>query len=188
MLKTSVEVDGASIRAAMKALDEIDPELRKTMRKELAASLGGVVNDIRSSIPTVSPLSGMVTQGRLKWGIPKKPTISLTPGRSKVGVSFLSIKAAANPEAAFMMGERAGSRKQYGRGQSKSYTKNGKQQTHRVNGQGEKMVQALNQRYPMKGRGGRWAFDTFRKDRPEIIAKATKIVNSYLEVVNRKLD
>lgn len=188
MLKTSVEVDGASIRAAMKALDEIDPELRKKMRKELAAALGGVTNDIRASIPTVSPLSGMVTQGRLRWGIPKKPTVSLTPGRSKKGVSFLSIKASANPEAAFAMAERAGSRKDWATGFSRNYNKNGKEVNHRLNGQGKAMTDALNKRYPMKGRGGRWAFDTFRKDRPKIIAEATKIVNSYLEVVNRKLD
>jgi hypothetical protein len=187
VLKATVSVDGASIRAVMAELNKIDPELRKTMRKELVTALSGVTSDIKASIPTVSPLSGMVTQGRLKWGTPKKPTVSITPGKSKRGVSFISIKAGANPEAAFMMGERAGSRKQYATGRSKPYKRNGHEVTHRLNGQGEAMVKALNVRYPMKGKGGRWAFDRFRKDRPEIMRKASKIVESYIELVNRKL-
>lgn len=165
----NVTVDGASIRLAMKELDNINPELKKTMKKELATELESIANEIKSSVPSTAPLSGMVNNGRLRYGKVRKPLVSVTPGRSKRGVSFISIKVGASPEAGFQMAELAGSRNQV------------------KTRQGANFIKVMNERYPMRGKGGRFAYTTFRQLRPEVIAKATAIVERYMALVNRKL-
>jgi len=185
MLKTSVEVDGDSLRFTLAKLGEVDPKLTATMRKELRVALAPVAQKIQARIPRKAPLSGMVSSDRLAWGINPKVTTSVTPGRTKRGTSFISFKAGMTPEAGFMMAERAGSRGNYGTERSKPYNKGGRNMTHRLNGQGREMVRNLNMRYPMKGKGGRWAFDEFRRDRPLVIASAVKIVDKYIDMVNK---
>lgn len=167
MLK--VEVDGNSIRLAMKELDNINPELRKTMKRELASALEGMANEIKSAAPSTAPLSGMNNNGRLRYGKVRKPTVSVTPGRSKRGVSFISIKVGATPEAGFKMAELAGSRMQI------------------KTRQGANFIRVMNERYPMQGKAGRFAYSKFRALRPEVITKATEIVERYMALVNRKL-
>lgn len=168
MLK--VQVDGASIRLAMKELDNVSPDLRKMMKKDLAQALEATAAKIKSSAPTEAPLSGMANNGRLRYGKIRKPLISVTPGRSKRGVSFISIKIGATPEAGFQMAELAGSRMNI------------------KTRQGANFVKVINERHPMKGKAGRFVYDSFRKHRSEVIAKATLIVERYMALLNRKLD
>jgi len=49
------------------------------------------------------------------------------------------------------------------------------------------MIRNLNSRYPMKGRGGRFAYTKFRLLRPDAVNLAKDALNRYVTQVNRKL-
>ena len=49
------------------------------------------------------------------------------------------------------------------------------------------MIRNLNSRYPMKGKGGRFAYTKFRLLRPDAVKLAVDAVKSYTEKVNRRL-
>jgi len=49
------------------------------------------------------------------------------------------------------------------------------------------MIAVLNERKPMKGRGGRYAFDAFRKNRDEVVRIADEIIRKYAAMVSRRL-
>jgi hypothetical protein len=53
--------------------------------------------------------------------------------------------------------------------------------------QGQNMIAVLNRRNSMKGRGGRYAFDTFRKNRDQVVEVADKIIRQYADMVSRRL-
>lgn len=186
-----VSVDGSSIRQALKELNEISPELKKAMTKELKTGIMSEAEKVRGAIPQEPPLSGMkrTDYNRLEWGKIKKPNVSVTPGRSRKNANrFLAIEIKSTNEASFQMAELAGSRNNYRQGLTREYDYRGTKRRHRVNGQGRAMVVGLNQRHPMRGRGGRFAFNEFRRLRPNVILKAERIVNSYMALVNRKLN
>ena len=186
-----VEVDGASIRQAIKELNDISPDLKKAMVKELKTGIKAEAEIVRAAIPQEPPLSGMkeTAYNRLDWGKIKRPNVSVTPGRSrKTAGRFLAIEITSTNEASFQMAELAGSRNNYRNGLTREYDWRGTKRRHRVNGQGRQMVAALNQRHRMKGRGGRFAYNEFRRLRPNVILKAERIINSYMALVNRKLN
>jgi hypothetical protein len=192
-MEVKVTVDGNSIRTALKELEAIAPGLKKDMANSLKSQLESVASDIAGSVPGASPLSGMNARGRLRWAKIRKPTVSITPGRSKRGQSFVSIKVGANPEAGLLMAELAGSKNRAGgwKPEVASYSRSGggTVKGYRNTGkQGEALIHALNARYPMKGKAGRFLYNKFRQLRPEIVFKATNIANKYLELVNRKLE
>lgn len=167
MLKVSV--DTVHIRQAMKELDNVNPELKKYMRKELKDALAPEVAQIKGSIP-VMPLSGMARESRLQWSPKIRANVSVTPGSSKFGRSFISIKITSANEAAFKMVELAGTRMQI------------------KTRQGAAMVRVLGERYPLKGKGGRFAWAKFMAVRPDVINRAENIVNKYMALINRKFD
>jgi hypothetical protein len=49
------------------------------------------------------------------------------------------------------------------------------------------MIAVLNRRQPMRGRGGRYAFDAFRKNRDQVVRVADEIIRRYAAVVSRRL-
>jgi hypothetical protein len=49
------------------------------------------------------------------------------------------------------------------------------------------MIDVLNQRFPMRGKGGRFAYTKFRTLRPDAVKLATSIVESAVAKINRKL-
>lgn len=60
------------INKMLKALKEIDPELRKQFVRDAKQVAKPVDTLIKQSIPSVAPLSGMNNNGRLGWGVGKK--------------------------------------------------------------------------------------------------------------------
>ena len=52
---------------------------------------------------------------------------------------------------------------------------------------GANLIKVLNQRHPMIKRGGRFAFDKFRKTRPEFVKLAVKSVKKTTDKINKDL-
>lgn len=167
MLKPTV--DGASVRRAISLLKDLDVNAQKNLAKEMRGALGTYAQTIAHDVPTTAPLSGMGRDlGRLRWGQVRKPTVSLTPGKSRGGMKALvSIRINVNPEAGYKMAELAGSKMRI------------------TQKRGEIMIRRLEERFPYKGKAGRFAFKRFRSVRPEIIEEAIKIFDKYFEIVNR---
>jgi hypothetical protein len=167
-------IDGESVRRAIAELKAVEPGALSALKKDLTSQLSNLSQNIVSDIPVEAPLSGMAESknyGRLRWGQVQKAKIGLTPGRSRRGgmKALVSIRVTMNPDAGYQMAELAGSR-------TKGYQASGKM-----------MIQKLNERFPWKGKAGRFAFRKFREVRPEVIVIATRILNEYLEQVNRRI-
>lgn len=168
MLKPTV--DGESIRHAISLLKDIDEDAQKNLAREMRSALSNVAQTVASGVPTSAPLSGMGRDlGRLRWGQVKKPTISVTPGKSRDLRGLVSIRVNVNPEAGYKMAELAGSKNRI------------------TQERGRIMIQKLQERFPYKGKSGRFAFKKFREQRPEAWKIAEEILNKYLELVNRRI-
>jgi hypothetical protein len=166
-------VSATGIREAVKELKQVDPTLLKDLRKDLRAKVGPLAKQVADAVPTQPPLSGMGNPVPTGWS-PVRPTISFTPGASrKTGNHLVSIRV--NPVPAkgrrgLYIGELAGSR-------SSGST-----------ARGRRLINVLNQRFPMTGKGGRFAYSKFRTLRPDAVALAKSIVSSTVAKINRKLD
>ena len=165
------KIEANNIREAVKELNGLDKTLVKGLRKDLRASISPFAKQIAGAIPSQPPLSGMGQYGPTGWG-PVRPSISVTPGRSrKSGDHLVSIRI--NPtrkQRGLYLGELAGSRS---RGQTSS---------------GRRLISNLNQRFPMKGKGGRFAYNKFRLLRPDAVSLAVVIVNRVIGQVNRRIE
>lgn len=181
-------VDGASVRDAIAELKTIDPKLVTGLRKDMRTGLGGPAKAIENAWPSQSPLSGMNGRGRTSYQ-PVSTSVAFTPGvarRGKVS-TLLGIKAKI-PKSAVggWIGEMAGMRGRFSSGKTRSYTKNFGEQTHTLNGQGEAMVTALNQKYPMSGRGGRWGWRKFVNMKDNIQNIGINILEKHVAILNRE--
>jgi hypothetical protein len=159
------------VREVIAELKKVSPELVKQLRKDLRSGVQPTAKAVTAAYPKAAPLSGMVNEGRLRWGR-VRGSVSITPGRSRKyrqTSSLVAIKTTGTPDAGVRMAELAGSR-------SDGSTP-----------QGQNMIAVLNRRYPMRGRGGRFAFDTFRKNRDQVVQVAEAIVQKYAAVVSRRL-
>lgn len=180
-------VDGRAVADAISELKTIDPKLYTALRSELRTGLGGPAKAIENAWPTSSPLSGMSNNGRTAYQ-PVSTSVAFTPGRARSGkVSTLIGITAKIPKAKVggWIGEMAGMRKRYSTGMSRTYSKNFGEQSHTLNGQGEAMVTALNQRYPMSGNGGRFGWRKFVNMKDNLQNLGIGILEKHVSILNR---
>lgn len=165
------EVNAEGIRNAIKELKALDANLLKELRKDLKTKISPLAKQIANDVPSEPPLSGFARQSSFGWG-PVRPTVSFTPGRSrKTGDHLVAIRIAPpKGKRGLYVSEIAGSRSR------------GK------NARGQAMIQNLNEKRAMKGKGGRFAYAKFRLLRPDALKLATVIVNQTLAKINKRLD
>ena len=174
----------SNVRELHRRLDAIDPELKKAMVKDAKLAAKPLQTGIKAAIPTVSPLSGANSKGRLGWGEGKpvkSVTVSYRTGRSKTTAitSLLSVRV-NSPIVALM--DYAG-RKPRGpvRQVTRPYPyKNGTRQ-HRVNGQGEAMMDRLN----MLRRASRFAWPAAERALPAVQAQVKGILDRASSRISR---
>jgi hypothetical protein len=171
MITPSFEATG--IREALKQLKEVDPTVVKTLRADLRAKITPFAKQVADAVPAEPPLSGMGNTSPTGWS-PVRPSVSFTPGRSrKTGDHLVSIRVNPIPargRRGLYLGELAGSR-------SSGSTEKGR-----------RLINVLNQRYPMKGKGGRFAYTKFRLLRPDAMKLAKGIVEKSIFEINKKLE
>ena len=171
-MKIQPKLDANDVRRTIKALKEIDKGIVKELRADLRGSLKSVAEEIRATVPSAPPLTGMANNGPTAWS-QTKSTIGFTPGKSrrfKNTNPLVSIRIApAKGKRGLYIAELAGSRSQ---GQS---------------ARGRNLISVLNQRHPMRKRGGRFVYDNFRKKRADVVRIATQVLDKYFAKVNRKI-
>jgi hypothetical protein len=152
------------INKMLKALKEIDPELRKAFVRDAKLIAKPVETEIKRGIPVVAPLSGMNNNGRLGWGVGKKPdstTIQFKAGGSRRTAITPLVKIRVN-SAATVLSDMAG-RKAMGNTPS-----------------GRSMIRVLNERVR---RASRYVYPAGEKAQPaaekEIKAIISKVANYF---------
>jgi hypothetical protein len=174
----------SNVRELHKRLDAIDPAIKKAMVKDAKLAAKPLQTGIRTAIPSISPLSGFENSGRLGYGSgkpAKSVTISYRTGRSKSTsiTSLLSVKV-NSPAVALM--DYAG-RKPRGpvRQVTRPYAYKGGTRTHRVNGQGEAMIDRLN----MMHRASRFAWPATERALPAVQAQVKGILERASQRISR---
>jgi hypothetical protein len=164
------QVGAEGIRRALAILRESEETVTKDLRGELRSKLSNIAKQTAEAVPTKPPLSGMGNPGPTGW-TSVRPSISLTPGRSKkTGNHLVSIRITPRgKQRGVYIGELAGSRS--------GGTQN----------RGRRLINVLNQRFPMTGAGGRFAYSKFRLLRPDAVNIAIGIVNNTIKKLNKKL-
>jgi hypothetical protein len=163
-------LDAAQVRAVIKELRNIDPTIVKDLRADLRSQLSPIAQQVAANVPTEPILSGFGRGGATRWAAVKGKT-SFTPGKSRTGAkSLVSIRVEPRDGLrGVYIAELAGSRS------------GGKTP------QGNNLIAVLNQRAPMKGRGGRFMYSQFRMLRPDVIKIAERILNKTFAKIERSL-
>ena len=92
-----IDIDG--LGATINELKKFEPELFNQMKKEIANEPGvaTVISEIKSNVPMVSPLRGMIHNGRTRYAIPKvrifqRPRATLNRGaKERSLISFEAV-------------------------------------------------------------------------------------------------
>lgn len=163
-------IDVSKLKAFNAKLQQIDPELRKQVGKDIKAALQPQAQAMKSRIPQQAPLSGMAGhRGRTAWnGV--NVSAYAAPGGGRGAIARLEVFGRGKGRAIVKMADLAGTRGSYIQGE-----------------RGRKFVQNLERRYPLSasGRGGRFAWANFIKTRPILIANVVKILNKYADSVTK---
>lgn len=143
------------VKPILRALNELEPGLKRQMEKEMKAITKPAVGEIKSVIPKTSPLSGMSvekTSGRLNWeaGVWNKKRIApdnviprFSAGRSlRANVTSLFAIWMRSPGPSML--STAGRGPGYSRyPMTREYPYKGGMRRHRNNGQGQVMIRRV---------------------------------------------
>jgi hypothetical protein len=181
-------VDGSAVRAAIAELKEIDPKLVTALRRDIKSELSGVASGIEAAFPAEGELSGMNGRGRTAYMKPKA-TVAFLPGYGRAGKAstLIGIKVKIPKESVgAWISEMAGMR---GVARIGGYTKYydgplGERKRHRLNGQGAYLIDRLNRRSPMSGRGGRYGWKYFNSQKDDVKTRGIRILERAITALN----
>lgn len=170
-------LDPKDVKRALKELNAIDKNIVKTMRKDLKTQLAGVRADVRKAHPRKigrSQLRGFNNNGPTRWTGVRSSVVFTTQAKklkARGWTSIVAIEIAPSPKDArgIYIAELAGS------------------VTNGVTQSGRALIQRLNEIQPMRGRGGRFFYDRFRKNRKQAVYIAEKILRNFMKRVERNL-
>ena len=178
-------------KATLKALRELNPELRKMMVKDFRNESKDLVKDIKTSIKSLTPPVGSLnSKGRLSWesGLYKgnqiKPAnviAKLSSGRSRrTAVTSLFGVWVRSPMPALMGVIGKGSMVSR-RAETKEYEWNGTKRSHKNNGQGVKLLAFV------QHRNSNWFYRAAEKSMPDVERKVKLVWDRYSRLVSGKL-
>lgn len=177
------------VKETLKVLQQIEPEMYKQLRKDIRSITAPAVSSIKSSVPSVAPLSGMMGNGRTAWsGV--NVTTNITPAQRSRALGSTTANLVAisstgrNGKYGFNIADMAGRGTGQGR-RPKSATrpypyKNGTRQ-HRLNGQGQAMIRNLS------ARPSRYVYPAIEHQLPAIISRVATSLEQAANQINRKL-
>lgn len=181
-------VDGSAVRRAIAELKEIDPKLVTALRRDIKSELSGVASGIESAFPNSGELSGLNGRGRTSYSKPSA-SVAFLPGYGRAGKAstLIGIKVKiAKDQIGAWISELAGMRGivRIG-GQSRTYRGPlGENKSHRLNGQGAYLIDRLNRRSPMPGRGGRYGWKYFLSQKDDVRSRGIRILERAVSALN----
>jgi hypothetical protein len=177
-------IDSSALRLAAKQVKAIDPEIRKRLLRGLKADLAPSGARIAALVPQLGvpgSVRGFGHKGRTAWGKVKAST-HVTPGGGKGSVARFEVYTSPN-QAALKIADLAGTKGQYNNG---NYSKGGNQ-PYFINGQGEDLVSRLSEVSLLSagGKGGRFVWANFMKERPALVRKVEASLEIYAEQISK---
>jgi len=173
-------IEAQNLKAVLKELKELDPNLRKQLVRDMKTDLMPIANALKAKIPEKPPLSGFspgVANSPYRWAVPRM-SIKAAPSKTSRKYATFGIVSIRfddrRPNAGLSILETAGSR---GIGRLKSG----------MTPQGLAMVRNLNGRYPVQGGLGRFVIPQFKASKGEAEAIAKRILEKFAAMVNRRL-
>lgn len=165
------KVDPKELRKVLRVLKTVEPTVTTDLRAKLRTSLAGVAKTVAAEVPREAPLSGLRKQNKWGWR-PKGGSVGFTPGTSRVknATSLVSIRVGYGSKKGTPFGVWIA-----------EHARNSR------SSKGAALIRGLNRRRPMQGKGGRYAYDKFRRLRPEVVKTATDILNTTLKTLAKKL-
>jgi hypothetical protein len=174
------------VKEMVAILKSVEPELYKQFRKDIRSLSAPAVSAIKSNVPTISPLSGMVGNGRTSWSAPKV-SISITPNQRSRALGSTTANLVAimtrgsNGQGLVIadMAGRGGGKQRYSL--TRPYPYKGGVRRHRVNGQGEAMIRGL-QKQP-----SRFVYPAIERQLPAIRVAVAGSIESMAQTINVKI-
>lgn len=152
-------------RELRKTLGEIEPGVRRQLSNKLRSGLNAIGADVARRVPNQAPMSGMTE----RWGSAVssiKTYPAAPPGKA---IATIRISAGDSRFARLLsITELAGS-------VSKGFTKRGRH-----------MINVLQDRAPLVGRGGRFVWKAWLKARPGAVGIAISAINEFVVKFNGK--
>lgn len=188
-------------RTMVRTIRKVEPELIKRMRKNIREVAAPAQSAVKQNIPSVAPLSGMIRvhHGTKTWnyGAPAKSVVTdvKTSGRTnkKGYVTLGRLRVRSGATAIADMAGRSGNHVNKWtatRPYMYRYYRNGQPidapRQHRINDQGARMIDKLNERYK---KASRFAWPAFEKIQPAVRAKAmvvlSKLADDYNAIIRK---
>jgi hypothetical protein len=174
-------IKAADLKVLLAELKQIDPKLRSTLQKEMRDKLKPFADGLKSAAPPSSPLSGFAKGAAntktYTYGTPLASVKTPLGKRAKkpgfYPVVSMSFRGRAKT-AGYNIFELAG-------------TSNIGKKKQGLTPQGRAMIRNLNARYPMREGLGRFIVPEAKKDSGEVVEIARKIIEKYVELVNRRI-
>jgi hypothetical protein len=169
-------------------LAAIEPKLKTALVRDAKKAAIPVESAIHSALPTISPLRGAITKGRLGFGIgvPSNKTIisfRASGSRFSAVTSLVSVKVQSPLTAIMDYAGRKGNGAAPG-GQSKPYAYGGVVRTHTINGQGQAMIAKLNR----MRRASRFAWPAAEESLPKAEQAVRLVVENACRRISRSFD
>lgn len=176
-------IDSSMLREAGKQVRQIEPAIRKRLLQNLKSDLKPTAQGIAAAVPSLGTpgrMRGFGHNGRTAWSNVKS-TVNVTPGGGRGSLARIQIFTSPN-QAALKIADLAGTKQDYNNGNLSA-------SGYLVNGQGQDMVSRLTDfaLLSANGKGGRFVWANFLKERPALIAKVVKRLDQYAAEITGKI-
>lgn len=164
-LRMDVSIPPRTEAQLRRTIEKISPGVRRQLSNDLRSSLKPIAARVAQGVPTQAPLSGMTE----RWGSASAVVKTYPKGRPGRAIATISVSGDASRFARLLsITELAGT-------VTKGYSK-----------RGEKMINELQERYPLVGKGGRFIWKAWLKNRPEAVGLAIASINRFVEKFNKR--
>lgn len=165
-ISIDVELSPAELAKLQAMLNSVEPKLRRSLSRDLHKSLRGIAQNIDADFPP-APMSGLAP----RWGrITTTVGVDFNGPPSKALARFI-VKAEPTFARLFAITERAGSR-------TGGYTPQGMNLISNPRG-------GLQERFPLQGKGGRFAFASYYRQRVDVAQRVREAVDRFLDKFNK---
>jgi hypothetical protein len=182
------------VKETVKLMRQFEPETLKQMRKSIREITKPAIQEIKSLSPKVAPLSGMAGQGRTGYTVPKI-NIRITPSGKSYGfgsttANLVAITATGSgSQYGFDIADMAGRANNPGKYRvTRPFVdpRTGQTVRRRINGQGENMINVLQQR--SRKPASRYVYGGIENKLPAIRAEVARVVDRTMKDFNRRLN
>jgi hypothetical protein len=179
------QFDSSKLKELRAALREVDPALTRHMNKEIKKAVQPMAQTILSKTPAAPILSGFKHRGRTN--IEKIKATAYGPSRQSL--ARIELFNRGEP-AGFKIADLAGTKNRLSN-TNRGYVRGGPSgpvvvRSHATTS-GRALIDALQSRHPLLGRGGRFGWQNFIGARPQLVNDVIGILDKFSKMTVDKL-